>query len=419
MPKKVSTILWTFILAGALDNFGDSGTTFTRSALMTKKWPFSAGIIAQGGVVILTVLWVKVSMELIVRNSMIKQRLQLKWWALVGNFSTSIFQYIMLPIMLVECSGFCSSGEGMGSFAAFVGVWSMSKMFGFTSTFAAMFMLPIYAPAEARGTWLGRNSGVQSATAVVTPIILYAVEKAAMSDADPMAGGTAVLATCGSVSLLAALYYFFGMVLNVPKPQKPIPLSVDTLDHYLAMPAKTFGLLPFNERIAVNKKLEAEKKTAIHVPWGSYDEDVPHLQMMLDRAPAEFSNLRNYMLGLVTNKAALVKGFNGVNQYYKDIDEKFDKNKERSEFGQWMADYLDDAGYSSWIQFPDIYKALIMNAFPPLEELDNLTQGRQANFTLADYEAKMLKWMEVMDLHISSSKNHSKTLNPAATTIRS
>ena len=96
------------------------------------------------------------------------------------------------------------------------------------------------------------------------------------------------------------------------------------------------------------------------------------------------------------------------------IDEKFDKGKERAEFGQWMADYLDDAGYSSWIQYPDIYKALIMNAFPPLEELDDLTGARQGDVTVADFEERMLKWMEVMDLHISSSKSQSKTMGLAA-----
>jgi hypothetical protein len=112
--------------------------------------------------------------------------------------------------------------------------------------------------------------------------VLWAIEKAAVSPANPMAGGTAVMATCGSVSLMAVLYYFFGVVLNVPKPEKPMPLSVETLDHYLAMPAKTFGLLPFGERMAVNTKLQADAKDMIHIPWGGYTEDVPHLQLMLD-----------------------------------------------------------------------------------------------------------------------------------------
>jgi hypothetical protein len=121
------------------------------------------------------------------------------------------------------------------------------------------------------------------------------------------------------------------------------------------------------------------------------------------------------MLKLVTNKRLLVAQHGKqLEQFYKNIDEKFDKGKERAEFGQWMADYLDDAGYSSWIQYSDMYKALIMNAFPPLEELDDLTGARQGDFTVADFEERMLKWMEVMDLHISSSKSQSKTMGLAA-----
>ena len=417
VPKKVNTILWTFILAGSLDNFGDSGTSFARSALMTKKWPFSSGIELQGCLVIVMILMIKISMELIVRNSMIKQpRIQLKWWTLVGNFCTSIFQYIMIPIMMAQCSGYCSGSDGMGSFVGFLGVWSMSKLFGFTSTLAAMFMLPMYAPAESRGAWLGRNSGVQSATAVVTPIVLWAIEKVAFTSTNPTAGGTAVLATCGTVSLLAALWYFIGVVLNVPRPQKPLPLSVETLDHYLAMPAAAFGMLPFSERMAVNAELQSDQKSIIHVPWGSYSEDVPHLQTMLDRAPEEFSHLRNHMLGLLTNKAALIEGHGKIAQYYKDIDANFDQDKERVEFGNWMADYMDDAGYSSWIQYPDMYKALVMNAFPPLEELDDLNFGRTKGLSLADYEIRMMKWMEVLDMHIGSNKKHHKTSSLVATT---
>jgi hypothetical protein len=60
-----------------------------------------------------------------------------------------------------------------------------------------------------------------------------------------------------------------------------------------------------------------------------------------------------------------------------------------------------------------------MNAFPPLEELDNLTGAKSSDFTVADYEERLLKWMEVMDLHISSNKTQHKTLNTNfATTSR-
>jgi hypothetical protein len=52
--------------------------------------------------------------EMLVRSSLVKQRIQLKYWTLVGNFSTSIFQYILMPIMLVECSGYWLLPHGPG-----------------------------------------------------------------------------------------------------------------------------------------------------------------------------------------------------------------------------------------------------------------------------------------------------------------
>merc|ERR1711988_2015686 len=94
-------------------------------------------------------------------------------------------------------------------------------------------------------------------------------------------------------------------------------------------------------------------------------------QFMIDRAPEEFGGLKKHILGILTNKAKLDAEFAKMAAWRKAMA-KLDLEQERADFGSWMAEYLNDAGYSSWIVFPDVYKLMVMTAFPPLEELDNL-----------------------------------------------
>ena len=45
----------------------------------------------------------------------------------------------------------------------------------------------------------------------------------------------------------------------------------------------------------------------------------------------------------------------------EEFNEKnLDMNKARSEMGQWMADYLDDAGYTTWASHSTMYKSMFM-----------------------------------------------------------
>ena len=37
-----------------------------------------------------------------------------------------------------------------------------------------------------------------------------------------------------------------------------------------------------------------------------------------------------------------------------------------AEMGLWIADYFEDAGYEGWDSNPQIFKAMLLNAFPPI-----------------------------------------------------
>ena len=217
-----------------------------------------------------------------------KPLVQLKYWTLIGNVSTGIFQLLLIPLLLVP-----------QTFPVFwfltTLLWAMCKCFGFTSTAAAIFLLPMYAPPDQRGMWMGRNAGAQALTAVFTPLILSLIEGSlppGTSESVLGPGGIAVLVTCGVVSLLAAVVFFFGLVVIIPRPIKTKPFTCDDLEKYVTMAPRDFGLLPFDERNAVNKKLSGSDKDTIHVPWGKYIDDVPNLGFMINRGEDELDSLK-------------------------------------------------------------------------------------------------------------------------------
>ena len=69
--------------------------------------------------------------------------------------------------------------------------------------------------------------------------------------------------------------------------------------------------------------------------------------------------------------------------------------------GLWIADYLDDAGYETWEAVPYLYKAMIMNAFPPIDPLD---EKRADIKDRAHLRTGMMAFMKVLDLHVKTAQ---------------
>ena len=74
--------------------------------------------------------------------------------------------------------------------------------------------------------------------------------------------------------------------------------------------------------------------------------------------------------------------------------------------GRWFADYLDDAGYEMWDVVPHMYKVFIMNAFPPLDALDEKVAAYK---DVAEFRTAILAGMRVQDLHIKMAETTSFT----------
>lgn len=72
------------------------------------------------------------------------------------------------------------------------------------------------------------------------------------------------------------------------------------------------------------------------------------------------------------------------------------------EMGVWLGKYFDDAGYQAWAYYPELFKAMVMTAFPPIEDLD-ATAGSSVG-SLRSLEEQQINFLSVMDRHLTTSR---------------
>merc|ERR1711964_755600 len=142
------------------------------------------------------------------------------------------------------------------------------------------------------------------------------------------------------------------------------------------------------------KRMEQGKTPRI-TTWGNYDEELPHLEGMMDRIGQDFTYIRTALTAVLTDPKMIEQ----EKENNKKMDEMMKEEgqarvvSQRQEMGAWVSDYFDDAGYVSWHMWPQIYKAMIMNAFLPLDALD----GNKIDMSNLDVENYYVKFMKVTD----------------------
>ena len=118
-------------------------------------------------------------------------------------------------------------------------------------------------------------------------------------------------------------------------------------------------------------------------------------------ATATLADMKAYLLASLTSRQRLAEI---VTRSAKDREasrERYDLDTERAVMSKWITDYLDDAGYDSWYQYPDVYKMFVMDAFPPLEPLDDERGKRDTTEAMEKY---LLRWMKMLDSHTKLAK---------------
>ena len=273
----VKRILWILVIASGFDSFGDNGNAFARNTVFTNRYPIGKEPSMNTLLLVLSVIGVFIAMILVLTTSK-KGKISLPVWCMLGNLASAIAQFAVIPTALPV----------VGFFACFM----VARCFGFTSTLATMFLLPRFAPPEARGFWVGLQGASAQFGQAVAPLMLSGIYAAT----SPPHGSPAVdyanaeltcLVITGCISLLA-FFLFSPLPALIPKPEKPPPPLDDvSMESYLNMTVKDFSRLDLKTRMSVNQKLITEGKTPLDAHWTSYQEDRAdgELDKIPDRRP--------------------------------------------------------------------------------------------------------------------------------------
>ena len=184
-----------------------------------------------------------------------KKKVSRATWCLVGNLASAVCQYALAPNALPS--------------AAFIVIWTAAQLFGYTSTMAAMQLVPQLAPAETRGFWVGLLNSTGRGAMAVAPLVLSVIYARLQPDDgvshDPTeyaAAEMACLVACGTVSVVAFLLYLPLRVM-MPRPPTASLEEEEEMERYLRMSPKEWSKLPMDLRWSVNAKLHEEGRSVL------------------------------------------------------------------------------------------------------------------------------------------------------------
>ena len=284
------------------------------------------------------------------------------------------------------------------SAVTFIVIWMAGKCFGFLSTFAANFLVMEIAPKALVGTWTGRNDAVTNLVSAGTPILFSAVY-----DGVGNVAGTEMLMATAAVSLLAVLAYapLMGM-LPKPKPPPKKGEELETIDKYEEMDDLTYSHLPLEVVGKVGLKMMEAGKPPRMVFWGEYAKERPTLTDMPQRAAKDFQYIVNDITEKLQDRDKMIQEQKDFKQY-KDMIPVPDREKAKQEMGAWIADYFDDAGYVNWEVQSQVFKTMLMTAFPPIDPLDD-AKPDYGEMSIDQFEDNLAKVLAIMDEHLAASQ---------------
>lgn len=141
--------------------------------------------------------------------------------------------------------------------------------------------------------------------------------------------------------------------------------------------------------------------------WGSYDAELLELEGMIKRSPTDFDYLRRMITHTLTDAKKMEEDRQMMIAMESMQDQFVNIEEQKKEMGQWIARYFEDAGYSTWHTFPQFYKVMLMNAFPPVDPLD----GDPIDWKTADIEKLYMGFLRVADGHVAQQRKGMKGAN--------
>ena len=257
---------------------------------------------------------------------------------------------------------------------AFLVVWYGGKFFGFLSTFGSNLLINDAAPDDEKGKWSGRSEATSAIAESVATLIMASVYDA-MNDGseDGKRGKIAIIITL-SISVLAFLAYS-PLLVFTPKgfleeeDDKEVSKKFISAEEYTALSDAEVRKLTTEEMEYAEYHCMKAGKAPRMVSWGPYAEehlDITAKNGIMDRSVKDFAFMKADTIATLASNAKMVERvemWKGLKVHLKD---NVDVAAHRAEMGAWIADYFDDAGYEFWITNPGLFKAMLINAFPPM-----------------------------------------------------
>ncbi|CAE6971948.1 unnamed protein product [Symbiodinium natans] len=394
LPTYVRRILVVLIIGGAADAFGDQGNTFARNTIFSNRYPAGKEVGINMALLMVKAFGLVIAMFVVLVSS---RRLGLAPWCVIGNLCSAAAQFAVIPNTM--------------PFEGFIAIWSTSQVFGFTSTLATNFLLPRFAPPDQMGTWMGLNNSANLFGQCFAPLLMSAMYSSlSPADGSPAAefqmAESVCLATCGSISMLAFLL-FLPLLRLIPKkdPWKSKVLNLDDkkMEEYEAMSAREWVRLDGLERFHVNEKRREQGLPPILQHWTDYEEDMLDggVEDIAERSHKELRDIRRRLTAMLTNRDMLQESIAKHNAIKADIPKLYDLDSEMKKAGAWLTGYLNDAGYHQWPLYPELFKSMIMTAFPPLGPLGK----EKADVTsIPEMEMYMMSFLRTLDQHLHTQR---------------
>merc|ERR1711988_1013890 len=140
---------------------------------------------------------------------------------------------------------------------------------------------------------------------------------------------------------------------------------------YEGMSDVDFGMLPMEVLDKITMNAIEQGKCPRLVSWGDYKKERALLTGLQQRASKDFEYFNQQMISMLTNRERMAEEQENFKKMM-DLIPKPDREKAKLEMGAWIADYFDDAGYQGWEMQCTMYKSMLLNAFPPIDPLDDL-----------------------------------------------
>lgn len=394
-PALAKRILLIAVTASALDSGGDEGTRMARGTILTALFPEWQTPEKQNYLLLGCLVMVILTLVIL---GILRKKLGLASVAVIGCTATLAVQLLLL----IEWEA-----------GPFLAIWYAGKLFGFLSTIASGLIITEIAPKAELGYWNGVNSAASQLSMAVSPLIF-----ATVYDAVGNVRGQEMLACTATVSFLATVAYA-PLICLMPKPlPRKKPMELKDLQYYEELSDTEWCALPMEIVDQVTAEMLGKGKVPRVVTWGDYAEERPTLHELQGRALKDFEYVHDSMIRLLSNREMLIQEQQNFAKFM-DMMPKTDRDKVKHEMGAWIADYFDDAGYVNWETQCQIYKAMIMTAFPPISPLDNVKPDF-ATMPVDTFEDNMAKVLKVMDSHLATEQRRVKSLGsgPLTTLIR-